>query len=99
MKKQKNPIDKPFNDFWRLISPQDLLSRAGTVMMRKIPRQRFGSPALPRQAIIDSEIKEAAAQKEIYSVRLTGLRLYHELTILQIAGYKDLAKKLVYSGR
>ena len=45
---------------------------------------------------IDRDIKNAAAQKEIYSARLTGLRLYHELTILQIAGYKDLAKELAY---
>lgn len=34
MKKQKNPGANPFKDFWRLISPQDLLSRAGTVMIR-----------------------------------------------------------------
>ena len=49
-------------------------------------------------AKIDREIDNAAAQKEIYSAKLTGLRLYHELTILQIAGYKDLAKELAYSG-
>lgn len=55
------------------------------------------SNAAAHQAIIDSEIKDAAAQKEIYSARLTSLRLYHELTILQIAGYKDLAKELAYS--
>ena len=38
------------------------------------------------QANIDRDIENAAAQKGIYSVRLTGLRLYHELTILQTAG-------------
>ncbi len=46
---------------------------------------------------IDSEINNAVAQKEIYSARLTGLRLYHELTILQISGYRNLAKQLAYS--
>jgi hypothetical protein len=46
--------------------------------------------------VIDDEIKRAADQKEIYSARLTGLRLHHQLTMLQIAGYKDLAKQLAY---
>jgi len=50
------------------------------------------------QANIDRDIESAAAQKEIYSARLTGLRLHHELTILQIAGYRNLAKQLAYSG-
>jgi len=43
------------------------------------------------------EIDKAVAQKEIYSERLVGLRLHHQLTMLQIRGYKDLAKKLAYS--
>ena len=47
--------------------------------------------------VIEDEIKRAADQKEIYSARLTGLRLHHQLTMLQIAGYKDLAKQLAYS--
>ena len=55
------------------------------------------SNAAAHRADIDRDIENAAAQKEIYSARLTGLRLYHELTILQIAGYKDLAKELAYS--
>ncbi len=46
---------------------------------------------------IDDEIKRAADQKETYSARLTGLRLHHQLTMLQMAGYKDLAKQLAYS--
>ncbi|MHC4354298.1 MAG: hypothetical protein ACYS0H_16450 [Planctomycetota bacterium] len=46
--------------------------------------------------VIDDEIDKAVAQKEIYSARLTGLRLHHQLTMLQIAGYKDLAKQLAY---
>jgi hypothetical protein len=54
------------------------------------------SNAAAHRAKIDREIENAAAQKEIYSAKLTGLRLYHELTILQIAGYKDLAKELAY---
>ena len=50
-----------------------------------------------RQASVDNEINKAITQKEIYSSRLTGLRLHHELTMLQIAGYKNLAKELAYS--
>jgi hypothetical protein len=50
-----------------------------------------------RQESVDDEINKAVTQKEIYSGRLTGLRLHHELTILQIAGYKNLAKELAYS--
>ena len=50
------------------------------------------------QANIDHEINNAVAQKEIYSGKLTGLRLHHQLTMLQIAGYKKLAKELAYSG-
>ena len=49
------------------------------------------------QADIDHEINKAVAQKEIYSSKLTGLRLHHQLTMLQIAGYKNLAKELAYS--
>jgi hypothetical protein len=56
-----------------------------------------GNPAA-RQADIDHEINKAAAQKETYSGRLTGLRLHHQLTMLQIAGYKKLAKELAYCG-
>ena len=48
------------------------------------------------QANIDHEINKAVTQKEIYSGKLTGLRLHHQLTILQIAGYKNLAKELAY---
>jgi hypothetical protein len=50
------------------------------------------------QAIIDHEINKAVAQKETYSGKLTGLRLHHQLTMLQIAGYKNLAKELAYPG-
>ena len=48
------------------------------------------------QADIDAEIDKVVAQKETYSARLTALRLHHQLTMLQIAGYKDLAKELAY---
>ena len=47
---------------------------------------------------IDHEINKAVIQKEIYSGKLTGLRLHHQLTMLQIAGYKNLAKELAYPG-
>jgi hypothetical protein len=53
--------------------------------------------ALTNQAMTDRAIKDAVAQKEIYSGNLTSLRLYHQLTMLQIAGYKNLAKELAYS--
>ena len=36
--KKKNPHSKSFRDFRRLVSPQDLLGRAGTMMMRKSPK-------------------------------------------------------------
>jgi hypothetical protein len=48
------------------------------------------------EATINYEIKRAADHKEIYSARLTSLRLHHQLTMLQIAGYKDLARELSY---
>jgi hypothetical protein len=50
------------------------------------------------KASIDHEINMAADQKEIYCGKLIGLRLHHQLTMLQIAGYKNLAKELAYSG-
>jgi hypothetical protein len=50
-----------------------------------------------RQASIDDEINKAVTQKEIYSNRLAVLRLHHQLTMLQIAGYKNLANELAYS--
>lgn len=46
---------------------------------------------------INNEIKEAADQKQAYSARLTALRLHHQLTMLQIEGYKELAKQLAYA--
>lgn len=49
-----------------------------------------------QQTSIDHEINKAVAQKEIYSGKLTSLRLHHQLTRLQIAGYKNLAKELAY---
>ena len=48
------------------------------------------------QAEINTEIDKVIAQRQAYSTRLTGLRLHHQLTMLQIAGYKDLAKELAY---
>jgi hypothetical protein len=53
-------------------------------------------PAASR-AEINVEIDKVIAQKQLYSTRLTCLRLHHQLTMLQIAGYKDLARKLAYS--
>jgi len=48
------------------------------------------------QTEINAEIDKVIAQKQVYSTRLTCLRLHHQLTMLQIAGYKDLAKELAY---
>ena len=55
------------------------------------------SDAAGSWADIEAQIDKAAAEKETYSARLTGLRLHHQLTMLQIAGYKDLARQLAYS--
>jgi hypothetical protein len=54
--------------------------------------------AAAHRSQIDREIDNAAAQKEIYSSKLAGLRLYHQLTMLQITGYRDLARELAFSG-
>lgn len=50
------------------------------------------------QLNINHEISKTITQKETYSGKLIGLRLHHQLTILQIDGYKNLAKVLAYSG-
>lgn len=54
-----------------------------------------GAPG-DNEAVIDSEIDKVVAEKDVYSARLTGLRLHHQLTMMQIAGYKDLARQLAY---
>ena len=45
---------------------------------------------------VDREIDAAVAEASAYSDRLIGLRLHHQLTLLQLSGYKDLAAKLAY---
>ena len=45
---------------------------------------------------IEREIDAAVAEASTYSDRLIGLRLHHQLALLQLAGYKDLAAKLAY---
>lgn len=50
-----------------------------------------------QSAAIDSGIEKAVAEKATYSDRLISLRLHHQLTMLQIAGYKSLARDLAYS--
>ena len=45
---------------------------------------------------VEREIDAAVAEAPAYSDRLIGLRLHHELALLQLAGYKDLAAKLAY---
>jgi len=46
---------------------------------------------------VDREIDRAVAESSACSDRLVGLRLHHQLALLQLAGYKDLAAKLGYS--
>jgi hypothetical protein len=48
------------------------------------------------ETAINDEIKRAANQKQAYSAKLTALRLHHQLTMLQIEGYKSLARQLAY---
>jgi hypothetical protein len=54
MKKQKNPSNKPFKDFWRLISPQDFLSRTGTLMMRKSPKATIWTAGITSSGYLSS---------------------------------------------
>ncbi len=54
MKKKKNPSAKPFKDIWRLVSPQDLLSRAGTVMMRKSPKAAIWTAGITSSGYLSS---------------------------------------------
>jgi hypothetical protein len=69
------------------------------VNRNRIRKMGQGSSLAGHWPGIDREIDEAAAQKKAYSNKLTGLRLHHQLTMLQISGYKDLAKELAYSGQ
>lgn len=47
-------------------------------------------------ASLDREIEAAVAEQAAYERRLVGVRLHHELTILLLDGYKDLARTLAY---
>ncbi len=47
---------------------------------------------------INAEIESAARTHLLYSNRLVALRQYHQLTIIQIEGYRELAKRLAYGG-
>ncbi len=49
-----------------------------------------------RDAQIDREIERAISEKATYSERLVALRLHHQLTLLQLDGYKTLVKRLAY---
>lgn len=42
------------------------------------------------------EIDAIAAERETYERRLVGLRLHHQLTVLLLDGYKELARMLAY---
>ena len=49
-----------------------------------------------QRAQIDRAIADVMQKKDVYTTRLVGLRLHHQLTILQIEGYRDLACRLAY---
>jgi hypothetical protein len=49
-----------------------------------------------RPTLLEREIEAAVAEKAVYGRRLVGLRLHHQLTILLLDGYKDLARTLAY---
>lgn len=48
------------------------------------------------ETLIDRKIEEAVARKTTYSERLVALRLHHQLTLLQLNGYKTLSRQLAY---
>jgi len=49
-----------------------------------------------RESLLKQEVHAAAADRDIYDRRIVGLRLHHQLTILLLDGYKDLARTLAY---
>lgn len=46
---------------------------------------------------ISDLIAEAIAEETTYTSRLVALRLHHQLTLIQLAGYKALAHRLAYA--
>ncbi len=46
---------------------------------------------------IDAAISEAAGAKDRYTNRLVGLRLHHQLAMINVEGYRELAKVLAYT--
>ncbi len=60
-------------------------------------KKTFQATDVPgREALIDRQIEQAVAQKAPCSERLVALRLHHQLTLLQLDGYKTLARRLAY---
>jgi hypothetical protein len=45
---------------------------------------------------VDEEIDRVIEHTRTYGERLVGLRLHHQLTLLQLEGYKHLAVELAY---
>ena len=56
---------------------------------------RAGDPAAT-EASLARKIESAAAAKEVYERQLVALRMHHQLTILLLDGYRDLARTLAY---
>jgi hypothetical protein len=46
---------------------------------------------------ISDRIEQAVADEAAYTSRLVALRLHHQLTLIQLAGYKALAHRLAYA--
>jgi len=46
--------------------------------------------------LLEQALEAAVAEKEAHGRRLVGLRLHHQLTILLLDGYRDLARALAY---
>ncbi len=60
-------------------------------------KKAFQATDMPdRQTVLDREIEQAVSEAASYSERLVALRLHHRLTLLQLDGYKALARRLVY---
>jgi len=60
-------------------------------------RQTFeATDAADREALLDEQIARAVVETTTYSERLVALRLHHQLTLLQLEGYKRLARRLAY---
>lgn len=61
-----------------------------------IKKERLGRAGQMEDSRFDEAIKHATADAELYTDRLVGLRLHHELTTIQLDDYKTMARLLAY---